>query len=564
MKSSVFRSGAALLLALGAPACFTDGGEDSGVGPGTGGTPGVTPGTPGTPNPGLPNPGTPNPTMPIGSNPAGPAVDCEIDELSGPSVYGAKVKTLLTGLPLTSDELATLNADAGQLESLTDTWMNTPEFRDVLGRFFQSAFQQDQTDLDGVPQMLRRNNINWGRFTGPNENVSELFLQNLRESFARTALSIVENGQPWTDVLTTDTFEMTTAMVVFHAFLEGRYVNDRNQVRQRPMPEVGNFTLYRNRADAPPASESLDPSHANFLHFYVPDFEDLCLPNNQNTFEVAHNAFNGNDEHFFLFGMLVGKPDRAINRAVNNSCRSGNGRIAPLFSRSDFTDWRTVRLRPARNDEETARFYDLGAMRGVTELAVRTERVGFFTTLGFMTVWPTNEDNQSRVTLNQTLIAALGESFDGQTVTDFSPPNLDAEHSAPGTACYGCHQTLDPMREFFTASYSYSYGIQDNEDTRAGLSPQFVFRGMNETGLGMSDLAGIIARHPDFPKAWVQKMCYFANAAPCPESDDSFQTVVNNFASNLDFKRMLAELLTSTLVTNDACIEGGTGHQRSI
>ncbi|MEL6182974.1 MAG: proline-rich domain-containing protein [Myxococcota bacterium] len=573
MNSQKMKRGAIWLLAWGLPACVANGGDGVEVeppggqptlpGPGTPGAP-ANPGNPDPGTPGDPNPGTPDPTMPIDGNPAGPAVDCEVDELSGPAVYGAKLKTLLTGLPLTSDELATLSADASQLETLTDDWMNTPEFRDVLTRFFQGAFQQDQIANDAIPQMLRRNNFNWGRFTGPNEDLSALFVQNLRESFARTALRISEAGEPWTNVLTTDTFEMTTAMVVFHSFLEGRYVNDRNQLRQRAMPEVGNFTLYRNQADAPPAAQAINPNSSNFLHFYVPDFEDLCLPNNQNTYEVGHNAFNGNDEHYFIFGLLVGRPERAYNRDRNNQCRSGNGRTTPILTRADFSDWRTVRLRPVRNNEEPRRFYELPALRNANELAVYTERVGFFTTLGFFGTWPTNEDNQNRVTLNQTLITALGESFDGQTVTDFSPPNLDAEHSAPGTACFGCHQTLDPMREFFTASYSYNYGIQDNQDTMDGLSPQFVFRGMNETGSGMQDLGAIIARHPDFPKAWVQKVCYFANAAPCPENEATFASIVDSFASNLDFKKMMAEVLTSTLVTNDACIEGGTGHQRSI
>ena len=37
---------------------------------------------------------------------------------------------------------------------------------------------------------------------------------------------------------------------------------------------------------------------------------------------------------------------------------------------------------------------------------------------------------------------------------------LDEEHAAPGSECYGCHQTLDPMREFVRASYTSFYGQQ--------------------------------------------------------------------------------------------------------
>ena len=56
-------------------------------------------------------------------------------------------------------------------------------------------------------------------------------------------------------------------------------------------------------------------------------------------------------------------------------------------------------------------------MRTGTELALRVPRVGFFTTPAFFGNWATNTSNQARVTINQTLIVALGRSFDDSNNT---------------------------------------------------------------------------------------------------------------------------------------------------
>ena len=499
------------------------------------------------------------PSIAVDGSVTGPIETCEVDQLSPPSVYGHKVKTLLTGMPLDSAELTTLNTDPSQLSSMVQGWLTTPEFDGVIFRFFQTAFQQNQLDADAVPMMIRRNNLNWGRFQNPNENLSELMLQNFRESFARTTLELVRTNGNFSSVVTTETFQVTTAMLVFQALLEHRYANDENRLVQVAMPEVSRFTVYRNQADAPPPIEALDPSNERFLHFFVPEFERLCLPDTQNTLEVTDSAFGANDELFFIFSQMVGRPERVRAPGGNNSCQTPSGvRTTPILTRADFSDWRPVRFRKAGANEETTRFYDLAKLRTTNELVVRSDRIGFFTSLGFLATWPTNEDNQARVTLNQTLITALGHSFDGQIVDDFSPTNLDGEHSAPGTSCYGCHQTLDPMREFFLSSFSYYYGQQDNQDTMTSLDPEFVFRGTRADGSNVRDLANIIAGHADFPRAWVQKMCYFANSAPCPENSTEFQDVVRDFtASGMNFRTMLQSLMSSPLVSNAKCVSSG-------
>ena len=520
------------------------------------------------PSPMEPPVGEPPPSFTVGTHPIGEAKSCEVDLLSPAPVYGNKIKTILTGLPLTPEELTLLSSQPDELQGMIDTWFATPEASNILRRFFKTAFQQDQIDPDGITMMIARNNLNWGRFG--RQSVAELLLDNMQQSFARTALRIVREGRPFNDVVTTESFEMTTALLAFYALLDQRHVDEQGRVFARPMDEVTDFVALRNRADEPPIEEQLDPNSPNFMRIWIPNFNDLCLPDNATEFTFQENAFNRRDKIFWVFSTLVGRPDRFFNREANagrpgNPCRAGTVRRTPLLREADFSDWRTVRFRDPGLQETPTRFYNLNVLRQATDLASYADRVGFFTTMGFFGTWPTNEDNAARVTLNQTLITALGASFDGTTVSDFSPPNLNSEHSAPGSSCYGCHQTLDPMRDFIRHSYSPSYGEQHDEN-RMNLEAHFVFRGVRETGSGVEDLATIIAGHPDFARAWVQKLCFFANAEACPEESEEFTAVVNRFEeSNLDFAVLVRELFSSSLVTNAGCMaEPGTGHNRSI
>src|ERR1700754_468219 len=106
--------------------------------------------------------------------------------------------------------------------------------------------------------------------------------------------------------------------------------------------------------------------------------------------------------------------------------------------------------------EAVTAFYDLPSLRKATELVLSIPRLGFFTTPAFFANWQTNISNQMRVTLNQSLIVALGAQVDGTDVTKTPgnpPPGLDTTHASSG-ACFGCHQSLDPLRSIFSASYS--------------------------------------------------------------------------------------------------------------
>lgn len=506
-----------------------------------------------------PDPVTPTPTFPVGTTPIGGAEECAVDQLSAPHVYGGKVKTLLTGMPLTSAELRSLGEDPEALGEMIETWFADPRAETVLRRFFMMAFQQDQVTGEGLMPMLKSRNINWGRFDDDQENVVDLMIQNIEESFARTALEIAKTGRPFNEVVTTDTFQMTTALMFFYAYLDHRHVRDDDSVFSRPLAEVDGFVAVRNRGAEPPANQILNPGSPNFLKFWIPRFDQLCPEGaDEMAFTPAQN------EAFWLFQAILGRIDGSRKVGTTGAtCRTQASRRGPLLTHADFEDWRAVKISKVAEGERPIRFYRLPELRSTNELALYGDRIGFFSTLGFFGTWPTNEDNSSRVTLNQTLITALGESFDGTVVTDFSPPNLDEEHSAPGSACYGCHQTLDPMREFFRQSFTSSYGQQHDED-RINLPATFVFRGVEQTGNGVRDLASILATHPDFPRAWAQKLCFYANAAACRSSEELDRVVTAFVESNLDFQVLVRELFASPLVTNASCVDERTGAAPSI
>src|SRR5882757_8714272 len=56
-----------------------------------------------------------------------------------PSVYVAKVKNILVGLPPTDAEIAQVTADPKALDGLIDGWMALPEYQQKMMVFFELA-----------------------------------------------------------------------------------------------------------------------------------------------------------------------------------------------------------------------------------------------------------------------------------------------------------------------------------------------------------------------------------------------------------------------------------------
>ncbi|TMB29083.1 MAG: hypothetical protein E6J65_03195 [Deltaproteobacteria bacterium] len=457
-----------------------------------------------------------------------------------------KVKNLLVGLPPTDAEVQAVSADPTALRGLVSQWIATPEHAAKLQRFFANAFQQNQAVTADFGDQL--GDSAQGR-------LDARLLANLRESFARTAIALAQESKPFTATLTTQRFMLTPRLMALYAFMDAMQVTDSGSTTdlfQKANPGF-QFTLTAKQG-AIPLQQTLDPASPNYMVWYAPQlagaaYDPLCPQD-----PIIYNGGTGQPSiTAAMFVMLQGLP-----AAFSVTTPSGShGCQPPAFPAAnvpltvaDTQQWQMVTVRQPAASESTTRVFDLPSFRAGANLVLKTPRVGFFTTPSFLAEWNTNGSNQARVTLNQTLIVALGRAITSQTATP--PPSLaalDQTHASQGTACLACHQSLDPMRQFFRQQYSYYFHPQTNI-TQSSLPGSFGFRGVTSQGSTIFDLANLLAAHPDFAGAWTQKLCTWANSAPCLETDPEFVRIARVFAtSNFSWSTLTVELFSSPLVS---------------
>lgn len=412
------------------------------------------------------------------------------------AVGAAKVKKVMTGVPLSEEERALIASDQSQLPDLIERWMELPEWRQRLLFFFQQAFQQTQTDIDSyIDQIYHGVHIVW------KDNAK--MIANAEESFARTALGLVEEGRPFTEVLTTRRHMMTTGLLHTIAFIDTMPRDDLGK-------DAGNSSW--------------------FLEKY-PGYTYRGRTGGTALFAESSWMHGGN-----LFG-------------------GGGGASENLFTDSDWSDWRWVTFRQPQSIDETTDFNDLPALRSASEAVLYGPRVGFFTTPAFFANWCTNIDNASRVLANQTLIAGLDRSIDGENITVLlDDSNVEKMHADPKSGCYGCHVMLDPMRDFFRMDYGYYGHPRSNPPPTQKPFPtsaQFTLDGSEPVvGTNLYDLGDAMAEHPSFATAWTQKLCRFANSEICAAEDPEFQRVAAAFRdSGFQFPVLVRELMSSPIVT---------------
>ena len=132
-----------------------------------------------------------------------------------------KVKNLLTGMPATdADVMTATTMGAAGMQTLINTWMTdsqyTALFQAKMVTFFRNFFQQTGfAPLDDFkPQLLVNGGFDFGPFGlgAVGDDAYYRLVQNLQDSFALTAWQTVAEGKPFTDVLTTQRFMMTTGL----------------------------------------------------------------------------------------------------------------------------------------------------------------------------------------------------------------------------------------------------------------------------------------------------------------------------------------------------------------
>jgi hypothetical protein len=295
------------------------------------------------------------------------------------------------------------------------------------------------------------------------------------------------------------------------------------------------------------------------MHWYDPDVGHFNYPDpacNTDPITMAAQAYS---VHLLLYGAVAG------HGGPNGNCPIRAGSAAGVqLAPTDFTTWKLVTVRAPVGTEAITRFYDLPALRTATELVLKTPRAGFFSTPAFHANWPTNQSNQMRVTANQALIVATGIAVDGLDPTSTpSTPGIDAAHSA-NTDCYACHRILDPTRSILSSAWSWFYYPQ-TDGALVAQKGRFMFQGVDRAVGSLHDFAATLASHPAVAAAWAQKLCAYANSAPCVPSDPEFQRVVQAFAgSNFSWATLVRTLMASPLVTNLAPTATSAAHGEVI
>lgn len=422
----------------------------------------------------------------------------EVFEPAQPETYAAKVKALLTGEALVSADLVEVNEDPVNLRTLVSDWTETAGFRTAFADFFSNTLQA-RVDRARLVELFGPRGSIIVRANGAK------LVPQLEESVTTTALDIVATGKPFTEVVTTRRWWVNSAILSTIAFFD-LTMADRTATARRHTVQRGTTAL--------PLATSISTKTWVFPQ----------QPADCNITKLTDLDLLGT-----FFGTL------RCNPTINLT--------DPAFAPTDFTDWRYVEL---VSGTPTAEWYDLPKIRGVTRFAVRNPRAGFFNQIAFLSNWQTNVDNKYRVTINQTLIAALDATFSAADPTDgLLPSQIDTEHAAPGTQCYGCHRLMDPMRGYFASTEDTAYAYQD-ESTPAA----FAFFGQRRSGGTVDTFATTIATHPRFAMAWTQKLCMYATAHRCDESDPEVIRIADAFkTSGFDFKTLVIELFTSPLVT---------------
>ncbi len=460
-------------------------------------------------------------------------------QADSPSVYVAKVKNVLVGLPPSVAEIAAVEADPTALGTLVDGWMNLPEYDAKMLRFFELAFQQTQVTAADFSDQAYPKQI------GVNPTSIPQLAANAQESFARTMIQLLAQGTPMNSAATTQQFMMTTALKEFYAFLDAWQVDDDGNVTDRFQAAFPNATLTAEAASGPiPASESADPTSPNFMHWFDPDVATAgaSIPGCQaDPITYPPSAMT---LQYLLYGSL---DDRQGSTGADCGVYPGSASASQLGA-SDFSDWTMVTIRTPAAGESVTPFWNLPALRSATELVLQTPRVGFFSTPAFFANWQTNTSNQARVTTNQALIVATGSSVDG-TDNTVAPgtPGLDALHAGL-QPCFHCHAILDPTRSIFAANYSWSYH-QQVDPTWTAQPGLFAFRGWIQPVHGMSDFGNALATHPLFAPGWAQKLCYYVNSTPCADAD--LQALAAAFkGSGLSWNALVKALVTSPVTTH--------------
>jgi hypothetical protein len=498
-----------------------------------------------------------------------------------------KVKNLLTGLPPTDDEIAAVTkSGAAGLQGLIDTWMTSsttqPLFQSKMMFFFRNTFQQTSftPTEDFKPQLLENGGFDFGPFgtAAVGDDAFARLVQNIQDSFALTAWQLIADGRPFTDVLTTQKYMMTTGLKSLYLQIE--MPNDQPYAFGANNPTPLKWRIDYAAASIP-LTDTLNPSSPNYMVFddQPPATAAMGFPGNSSQFPTCHGSTTVTDMtakttgtsapftgYAQLFQRLIGYTPR-YPFVASPECWEHPSK--PIFTTQDLSDWQWVTVTQKASTDKYIQPYDLPTLRTTTTLPLALPRVGYFSTPAFLALWNTNDSNQHRVTANQALLVALGQSFTSEdTIVPLSTTGIDPSHAVAGTECYGCHKSLDPMRNLWANQLDFN----DRNDwiTRSftGAKPNpkptstggvFAFGSVNMMGNTLADFGTLVGMVVDdsqtdtinrFAMSITQKLCFFANSDTCDETDPEFRRIATAFQTGgYNFPSLIKEFFASPLVT---------------
>lgn len=459
-------------------------------------------------------------------------------EPASPATYVPKVKTILTGLAATDEEIAAVTADPNALRGLIDQWMARPEFRSRALDFFRNAFQQNQVTLE---EMMDAHGAGAAFLIHPDYRTA--LSRSIMDSFPLTVWRLVSEGRPLSDALTTDTFELTTAQLAVLSYLDDMRRNDDFSLDNRLASKVTVPVRFDPNTNATLA-EAANPDSPNFMLWRSgTEANATCAP-------APESLPNAGNKFIHLLRHLFGST-RCMNPALDPP-EVRNRNTQPRFSDEDFVATRSVRILPAGTaDTASPPFYDIPSLRNASVLRLRTPRVGFAGTLAFATNWPTNAGNDARVIANQMLIVGIGRSINGEnsnSTFSVDVTDVDEAHSS-NPECARCHVQIDPARQYVKQSWSLYYHDQ-KDTTQLSVPAAFNVDGVTATGSGLGDFLSTMASHPRFAVAWTNKLYFWATSHGASELDPEFIRIADAFrASGHDFKTLVRELFSSPLLT---------------
>ena len=487
-----------------------------------------------------------------------------------------KVKNLLIGTaPSDSDVQMVKSQGPAALEQLIIEWMTDattlPYFKNKMIFFFRNLFQQTgfTPTVDFQNQLLANSGFDFGPFGvgAVGDDSFARLVQNLQDEFAMTAWQLVQEGHSFLDTLTTQKFMMTTGLKVVHLQIE--MPNDQPySFGARNTTKLAWSIDYSGKAIA------IEDAIKNMVFSDEPPANpgNSFLFGNSSMFPTCHastttptGTFTGYGQ---LFQRIIGFTPR-YPFAAQPMCWEHPSK--PYLTTGDVSDWQWVTVAPKTSADAYIPPYDLPTLRKTTTLKLALPRVGFYTTPAFLALWNTNDSNQHRVTADQALLAALGGSFTSEnTIVPVSETGLDSAHTTTTSDCYTCHKSLDPMRNFWANQLDFNDRNDWLTSTFNGATPNprpstiggvFAFGTVNAKGASINDFGTLLGTMTDgdpsapinqFAIGVTQKLCYYANSAPCDVTDPEFRRVAANFAKGFSFPVLIKDLFASPLVTGAA------------